>query len=356
MTQPYVHSHLNPPTARPIAIANWLWSIAALVFLIVVVGGITRLTESGLSITEWKPVSGALPPLSEADWQHQFALYKQTTQFQTVNQNMTLGDFKFIFFWEWVHRLIGRLIGLVFALPFAWFAWKRAIPKGYGLRLVFLFFLGGLQGAIGWWMVKSGLVGRTEVSHYRLAIHLMNAFLILAATVWTALDMIKLARGGAQRGQGKTMPTGLGWLALAMLGVQLTWGAFVAGLRAGTASASWPKMGVTWYPEGVSYTEPLWRNILDNPVVVHFFHRWWAWAVAAVLVMLALKTMKSGHRRVAVALKLALLAQILLGILTVLTGVELWLAVTHQAVAALLLMATVATAHALATRREEFSS
>ncbi len=341
MTQPY------SSTARPAAIANWLWTIAAMVFLIIVVGGITRITESGLSITEWKPISGALPPLTDADWQHQFALYKQTKQYQTVNQHMTLGDFKFIFFWEWVHRLIGRLIGVVFALPLLWFAWKRAIPQGYGPRLVFLLFLGGLQGAIGWWMVKSGLVGRTEVSHYRLAVHLMNAFLILAVTVWTALDMRNLARGRA----GKTMPTGFGWLALGMLGVQLTWGAFVAGLRAGTASASWPKMGVTWYPEGVTYTAPAWRNIIDNPILVHFFHRWWAWAVAVVLVMLALKAMRTGHRGVAMGLKLALVAQILLGIFTVLTGVDLWIAVTHQAVAAILLMFAVASAHAVGERR-----
>ncbi len=341
-----------PLAARPRAIANWLWLIAALVFLIIVVGGITRLTESGLSITQWKPVSGALPPLNNADWQHQFDLYKQTTQYQTVNQNMTLSDFKFIFFWEWVHRQIGRLIGLVFALPFAWFAWKRAIPQGYGPRLAFLLFLGGLQGAIGWWMVKSGLVGRTEVSHYRLAVHLMNAFLILAATVWTALDMRRLARGE----RGKVLPTAFGWLALAMLAVQLTWGAFVAGLRAGTAANNWPKMGGDWYPQGVTYADPLWRNIIDNPILVHFFHRWWAWAVAGVLVLLALRAMRGGHRGVAIALKLALAAQILLGIFTVLTSVELWVAVTHQAVAAILLMVTVGAAHAVASKKKEISS
>ena len=339
---------LMPPTARPVAIANWLWVVAALVFFIVVVGGITRLTESGLSITEWKPVSGALPPLNEADWAHQFALYKQTTQFQTVNQNMTLADFKFIYFWEWVHRLIGRLIGVVFAVPLIWFAWKRAIPQGYMPRLVFLLFLGGLQGLIGWWMVVSGLVGRTEVSHYRLAVHLMNAFLILAVTVWTALDMLALARGETR---GKVKPSGFGWLALLMLAVQLTWGAFVAGMRAGHVSADWPKMNpAEWYPSGVPYIEPLWRNIVDNPVVVHFFHRWFAWVVAAVLVMLALKAMKSGGRKVAMGLKLALVAQILLGIITVMSGVELWVAVTHQAVAAILLMFAVASAHAVGLR------
>lgn len=335
---------LSPPTARPDLIARWLWTIAALVFLIVVVGGITRITESGLSITEWKPVSGAIPPLNEAAWLHQFDLYKQTTQYQTVNQHMTLSDFKFIFFWEWVHRLIGRVIGVAFALPLAWFAWKRMIPAGYGPRLIALFLLGGLQGAIGWWMVTSGLVGRTEVSHYRLAIHLMNAFLILAVTVWTALDMHRLARGEV----GKVLPTRFGWIALAMLTVQLTWGAFVAGLRAGHVSADWPKMNAAeWYPSGVQYIEPMWRNFIDNPIVTHFFHRWWAWAVAIVLVMLALKAMRSGHRGVAIGLKIALVAQIALGIFTVLSGVELWIAVTHQAVAAILLIFAVGAAHAV---------
>ncbi len=334
---------LVPSTARPDLIARWLWTIAALVFLIVVVGGITRITESGLSITEWKPVSGAIPPLNQADWEHQFNLYKQTTQYQTVNQHMTLSDFKFIFFWEWVHRLIGRVIGVAFALPLAWFAVKRMVPQGYMPRLIFLFLLGGLQGAIGWWMVTSGLVGRTEVSHYRLAIHLMNAFLILAVTVWTALDMHRLSRGQA----GKVMPTRFGWIALAMLTVQLTWGAFVAGLRAGHVSADWPKMNpAEWYPSGVPYIEPMWRNAIDNPIVTHFFHRWWAWAVAVVLVMLAIKAMKAaGGRGIGIGLKIALAAQIALGIFTVLSGVELWIAVTHQAVAAILLMLAVAAAH-----------
>ena len=341
---------LVPLTARPDLIARGLWTIAALVFLIVVVGGITRITESGLSITEWKPVSGAIPPLNDADWHAQFDLYKQTAQYQTVNQNMTLSDFKFIFFWEWVHRLIGRLIGVAFAVPFAWFAWKKMIPDGYGPRLIGLFILGGLQGVIGWWMVTSGLVGRTEVSHYRLAIHLMNAFLILAVTVWTALDMHALVKGQA----GKRMPTGFGWLALGMLTVQLTWGAFVAGLRAGHVSADWPKMNpAEWYPAGVQYIEPAWRNIIDNPFVTHFFHRWFAWAVAVVLVMLAIKAMRQGGRSAAIGLKVALVAQVLLGIFTVLSGVELWIAVTHQGVAAILLMYAVGAAHVIGKSKVE---
>ncbi|MET0252345.1 MAG: COX15/CtaA family protein, partial [Novosphingobium sp.] len=173
--------------ARPQALARWLLIIAALVVAIVAVGGITRLTESGLSITEWKPVTGVIPPLSEPEWQAAFARYRQIPEYVQINgpAGMTLADYKFIYFWEWLHRLLARAIGLAFALPLAWFAWKRAIPRGYGLRLVALLALGGLQGAIGWWMVSSGLAVRTDVSHHRLAAHLLTALLTLAGLVWT---------------------------------------------------------------------------------------------------------------------------------------------------------------------------
>ena len=177
--------------ARPRALSNLLFVVAALVFGMVVIGGITRLTESGLSITQWKPVSGAIPPLSHADWVRAFDLYKQTPQYQEVAgpAGMTLSGFKFIFFWEWVHRLLGRIIGLVFFVGRGWFAVKREIPKGYGWRLVALFLLGGLQGAVGWFMVVSGLEGRTEVSPYRLSAHLLFALFLMSALIWTALDL-----------------------------------------------------------------------------------------------------------------------------------------------------------------------
>ena len=187
------------PLPRPLSIARWLLFAAALVFAMVVIGGITRLTESGLSITEWKPITGALPPLGEAAWLEVFAKYQQTPEYQQINRGMSLAEFKFIFFWEYLHRLLGRLIGLAFALPLAWFAWRRAIPRGYGPRLVALLALGGLQGAIGWWMVKSGLVLRTDVSHFRLAVHLLTALFIIAGLVWTALDLKDLAHDGAAR-------------------------------------------------------------------------------------------------------------------------------------------------------------
>src|SRR6476619_1251965 len=176
---------------RPRALANLLLFVAALVFAMVVIGGITRLTESGLSITEWNVVSGAIPPLSHADWQHAFDLYKQTPQYREVAgpAGMTLSGFKFIFFWEWVHRLLGRILGLVFFIGVGWFALKRAIPKGFGSRLAALFILGGLQGAVGWFMVVSGLEGRTEVSPYRLSAHLLFALFLFSALIWTALDL-----------------------------------------------------------------------------------------------------------------------------------------------------------------------
>ena len=185
--------------ARPFALSNWLFAVAALVFLMVVVGGITRLTESGLSITEWKPISGAVPPLTNDDWQRAFDLYKQTPEYREINgpAGMDLAGFKFIFFWEWIHRQLGRLIGLAFAVPLAWFAWKRAIPTGYGSRLVALLLLGGAQGALGWFMVQSGLTDRTDVSHFRLSAHLCWRCFV------AALIGRRSTSGGCLRGQGR---------------------------------------------------------------------------------------------------------------------------------------------------------
>ena len=184
-----------PDPKRPAAISRWLFCVAALVLVMVVVGGITRLTESGLSITRWEPVSGTLPPIGEEAWLAEFQAYRQSPQYQLVNTGMTLAEFKSIFFWEYVHRLLGRLIGLAFALPLIWFALRRAIPQGYGWKLVAILALGGLQGAIGWWMVASGLVDVPEVSHIRLAVHLLTALLILAGLIWVALDLRATPQG-----------------------------------------------------------------------------------------------------------------------------------------------------------------
>ena len=332
---------------RPRAIANWLLAVAGLVFVMIVVGGITRLTESGLSITRWEPVSGAIPPLNEADWQRAFDLYRDSPQYQLVTRGMTLGDFKFIFFWEYIHRLLGRVIGLAFALPLLWFAVKRAIPRGYGWKLVALLALGGLQGAIGWWMVASGLVDVPEVSHIRLAVHLLTAFAIFGALIWVALDLRALARSPGTRPSRITL-TAI-W-ALCLLVLQMLFGAYVAGLEAGYAFNSWPLMGDEIYPRAAEWMQPALRNFVDNPITVQFVHRWLAFVAAAVIGLLALQAWQKGDKFRALMLAAAVLVQIQLGILTILTGVELWIGVAHQGMAALLLGALLVTAHRLGQR------
>jgi cytochrome c oxidase assembly protein subunit 15 len=327
------------PDPRPRAIAAWLLAVAALVFLMVVVGGITRLTESGLSITRWEPVTGAIPPLDAAAWQARFELYRASPQYEQLNHGMSLADFKAIFFWEYVHRLLGRLIGLAFALPLAWFAWRRAIPTGFGWRLGAILALGALQGAIGWWMVASGLVDRPDVSHIRLAIHLITALVIFAGLVWVALDLTARAR-----------PPLLAIWALCLLFLQFMFGAYVAGLDAGYAFNSWPKMGEDWYPAGAEWLRPALRNFADNPITVQFVHRWLAFAVAALAVWLGLAAWRRGLRAEGGALIAAVLAQLTLGILTLLSGVRIEIAVAHQAMAVLLLAATVTAAHRLGER------
>ncbi|HMG48244.1 MAG TPA: COX15/CtaA family protein [Allosphingosinicella sp.] len=324
------------PEPRPRAIAAWLLAVAALVLLMVVVGGITRLTESGLSITRWEPFSGAIPPLNAADWQAQFELYKASPQYEQLNHGMTLADFKAIFFWEYLHRLLGRLIGLAFALPLAWFWWRRAIPAGFGWKLGAILALGALQGAIGWWMVASGLIDRPDVSHIRLAIHLLAALFIFAALVWVALDLSARAR-----------PPILAIWALCLLFLQFMFGAYVAGLDAGYAFNSWPKMGADWYPAGAEWLRPALRNFADNPVTVQFVHRWLAFAVAALAIWLGLRAWARGLRAEGAALAGAVLAQLTLGILTLLSGVRIEIAVAHQAMAVLLLAATLTAAHRL---------
>jgi len=330
------------------ALSRWLFVIAGLVFCMVVVGGITRLTESGLSITEWKPISGAIPPLTNVDWERVFQLYQQTPEYREINgpAGMTLAGFKFIFFWEWLHRLLGRVIGLAVLLPLAWFAWKRAIPKGYGSRLVAIFLLGGAQGALGWFMVQSGLVNRTDVSHLRLSAHLILALFLFAVLIWTALDFRRLAV--ANELQAKlTMPAV--WTLVTVF-IQLTLGAWVAGLNAGQVASDWPTMQGKLYPDGVDWSQGVLHALAYDPFLIHFMHRWWAWVVVAALVIFA-RLVKPLNRKASIAIHSAFGTQIILGIATVMTGVNIVLAVLHQAAGALVLAATTWGAHVLGRRK-----
>ena len=341
--------HTEAPRVRPFAIARWLLAVAALVVAMVVVGGITRLTESGLSITEWKPVTGAIPPLSEAQWRAEFAAYQQIGEYRRITgpAGMTLADYKLIYFWEWAHRLLGRLIGLAFALPLAWFWLKRAIPRGYKLPLVGLLALGALQGVFGWFMVRSGVnETATDVSHFWLSIHLLTALLTLALLVWVALDMKALARDPAARAARLSVlaaATGL------ILFVQLLLGAWVAGLDAGLASDTWPLMQGRLIPE-YNAAGGFWWAAAHDPFLVHFLHRWWAWVAIAALVVLARKA-RPIERKASIAVHAAFGTQILLGIATVLSAMALWLAALHQLVGALLVAATAWAAHAAGRQR-----
>src|SRR3954464_10869957 len=347
MTAPDLSLATAAPRARPRAISNFLLVVAGLVFAMVVVGGITRLTESGLSITEWKPLSGAIPPLSQGDWARAFDLYRHTPQYREVAgpAGMTLGGFKFIFFWEWVHRFLGRIIGLVFLVGVGWFAVRRAIPKGYGWRLAALFVLGGMQGAVGWFMVMSGLEGRTEVSPYRLAAHLLFALFLMGALIWTALDL-------RQPDSKPARLTAWGVLALGTLFIQLTLGAWVAGFRAGYVSNTWPDMNDHFVPEGIDWSQGALAAMTHDQFLLHFMHRWWAWVVVAVLVLFARQVKRvEGARAASIAIHSAFGTQIILGVLTVVSGIAIWLAVLHQATGTLLVAATVWGAHALGRQR-----
>jgi cytochrome c oxidase assembly protein subunit 15 len=261
---------------------------------------------------------------------------------------MTLSGFKFIFFWEWVHRLLGRIIGLVFFVGVGWYAVKRAIPRGFGWRLLALFVLGGLQGAVGWFMVMSGLEGRTEVSPYRLSAHLLFALFLFSALIWTALDLRRLDKHPDAK---PARLTGWGAFALAILFIQLLLGAWVAGFRAGYVSNTWPDMNGHFVPEGIDWSRGALFAMTHDPFLLHFLHRWWAWVVVAVLVVFARKMRKlEGARAASIAIHSAFGTQVILGILTVLSGIAIWLAVLHQATGTLLVAATIWGAHELGQR------
>lgn len=323
------------------AVQVWLWIIALLVLAMITVGGATRLTDSGLSITEWKPILGAIPPLTDAHWQEAFAKYKEIPEYHLVNKGMSLEAFKAIYWWEWGHRFLGRIIGLAFALPFAVFWFMGAFRKGYPLRLAGVLGLGGIQGAIGWYMVQSGLVDRVDVSQYRLALHLTVAFMILALVVWLAREIGRHEQAGTAR--LARLPAAV----VALILTQVVIGAFVASLKGGLVYNTWPTMNGALIPDDLFVLEPWYHNPFENPVMAQFVHRLVAYAVVLAVAVEAWRTFASGvvgERRGSAALMLAaVLGQAALGIWTLLEAVPIGLGIAHQACAAILLV--VATRH-----------
>jgi heme a synthase len=316
-------------------IARWLLLIAAMIFTTLIVGGATRLTKSGLSITEWKPIMGALPPFNDADWQAAFENYQQSSQYKLMNQGMALADFKYIFWWEWAHRFLDRLIGFAFALPLLYFAATAQLPRRLWPRLIMIFIVGGLEGVVGWFMVASGLVGRVSVSQYFLAAHLTIAALLFAAVLWTYLGLRKTVPD-TQRSSP--------WLALTifvLLIMQIAAGGFVAGLDAGQGYNTWPLMDGTIVPSGLGMVEPLWRNLFENVLTVQFDHRLLAYVI---LVLTALHANASRKSSSSILLGVVVL-QAGLGIATLLSHVPIALALTHQGGALVLLIAALWNLH-----------
>jgi cytochrome c oxidase assembly protein subunit 15 len=323
------------------AVSLWLWLVAALVLAMVIVGGATRLTESGLSITEWQPLLGAFPPLSEADWMTAFDKYKHIPQYAALNQGMSLEGFKFIYWWEWSHRLLGRLIGVVFALPLVFFWWTGKLGRGTGTKFLGVLALGGLQGVIGWYMVKSGLSERIEVSQYRLALHLTTAFMLLGLLVWLALEEWP----AATRITGEVASPLIKRVAAIIVGavlVQVVLGAFVAGLRAGYIYNTWPSMDGQFVPSDY-WIKPAYLSFFESHAAAQFNHRMMAYLVAALaFAQVWLTTRAPVDDRVR-------LTALWLGIATLLGHVPLDLGLLHQAGGALVFIAAVVHLHA--TRR-----
>ena len=334
------------------AVRVWLLSVAALIAIMVLVGGVTRLTESGLSIVEWKPVSGALPPLDRVQWEQAFEAYKTIPQYQKLNAGMTLPEFKTIFWWEWSHRLLGRAIGAAYLLPFLYFLWRGAIGDEPKRRLWLIFGLGALQGAVGWWMVASGLSERVEVSQYRLATHLMLALLIFAAIVWTLRRLDERAPLVAPQ---RLRLTSLALLVLTF--VQLYLGALVAGLRAGLLYNTWPDIDGGFVPAGARlwFAQPWWRNLFENALTVQFEHRMTAYAL---FLLAAFHALDAAAARAGAALGGALwlfaavTLQVVLGILTLLNQVPMALALSHQGAAIVVLTLAVLQLERLSRRIE----
>lgn len=321
---------MQNPSARNIS--NWLFGVAALVFVMIIVGAITRLTESGLSMVEWRPLIGTLPPLNEEAWVRVFELYKQTPEFQKKNFWMGIEDFKRIFFWEWFHRFMGRLIGVAYALPFFYFLLTKKIPDGFKLKLLFLLILGGLQGLLGWYMVQSGLVDRPSVSHYRLSAHLGVALLIFSLLIWNALSI-----RGIKKNPSPQLYTHA-WVTLGFMILTIFWGAYTAGLDAGLVYNEFPLMGDGIVPPDMWHLQPYWINFFENIPSVQFTHRWLAIMTAGIILTLWGHALYNKNAIWPIhILALLVTIQVGLGIATLLSGVNINLATAHQAGAALLL-------------------
>ena len=328
------------------AIAAWLFVCCALVFAMVVVGGVTRLTHSGLSITEWQPIIGTLPPLGHAQWNEAFAKYQATPEYLQVNRGMTLEAFKGIFWWEYVHRLVGRAIGVVFLAPLLWFLVRRRIPSGLAPKLFVIFALGGLQGALGWFMVQSGLVDDPRVSHLRLTGHLGLAFVIFGAMFWTALSLIRAPAGDRAR---QAPLRRFAYALTALVFVMVLAGGLVAGLRAGFAYNTFPLMNGAIVPPEIMMIDPWYMNFVNNMATVQFDHRAIAWVLAVLVPVFWWRARGASTpvRTAAHILLAALVLQIALGIATLLLAVPLPLAAAHQAGAMLLFAASLNASHTL---------
>ena len=361
MMTPSLARRVGDPAARPIradvadrAVQMWLCVVAFLVFAMVVVGGATRLTDSGLSITEWQPLLGAIPPLSEADWQDAFANYKGIPQFKALDHAMTLDTFKGIFWWEWAHRFLGRVVGVVFAVPFAAFWVSGRLRSGLAPKLLGVLALGGLQGAIGWYMVVSGLSQRIDVSQYRLALHLAMAFAILGSLVWLILDLAPVrVEPHVQTVTSRQRLAAYGLAALIFSQVAL--GGFVAGLKAGRAYNTWPLMDGRFVPDGFARLEPWWLNLTENMATVQFNHRLMAYLIAAFALWHGVRVIRTANtervRRTALALTAGVFAQMALGIWTVLAAVPIGLGIAHQGLAAVVFALAVWHAHRMHATR-----
>lgn len=342
----------GPAAGANRAMALWLLAVAGLVFLMVMLGGATRLTQSGLSMVHWQ-FSGALPPMDTAAWTAEFERYKQFPEYRKINRGMALAEFKTIYWFEYSHRMLGRLIGLAFALPFAWFLVRGQVGWRLAPKLTGLLLLGGLQGLVGWWMVKSGLVDRPDVSHYRLTVHLGLAFAIFGALLWVAFDLLKPVRPDAALSRSPLK----GWsLAVVLLVfVQSLLGGLVAGLNAGLVYNTFPLMDGMLFPPELFHATPWWLNLLENPVTLQFNHRVGALVVTIAIVLVWLWSRRvgvdRGTRRAIDAMLLALAGQVALGVLTLIHMVPVGLGVAHQGGALVLLGSSIVVAHRLAHAR-----